>query len=73
MPPAAADAPDPGLYGPDSEAWRLNREAMLLLGSRSAGAAAPDRASRGRGRGQRPLRLPGGSRGAGWRAPCAAT
>jgi uncharacterized protein (DUF2236 family) len=24
---------DPGLYGPDSEAWRLNREAMLLLGA----------------------------------------
>ena len=22
-----------GLYGPDSEAWRLNREAMLLLGA----------------------------------------
>ena len=33
MPPAAADHPDPGLYGPDSEAWRLNREAMLLLGA----------------------------------------
>ena len=33
MPPAAADALDPGLYGPDSEAWRLNREAMLLLGA----------------------------------------
>jgi uncharacterized protein (DUF2236 family) len=33
MPPAAADSPDPGLYGPDSEAWRLNREAMLLLGA----------------------------------------
>lgn len=30
MPPTAAD---PGLYGPDSEAWRLNREAMLLLGA----------------------------------------
>jgi len=27
-----ADA-DPGLYGPRSEAWRLNREAMLLLGA----------------------------------------
>ena len=26
-------AADPGLYGPDSEAWRLNREAMLLLGA----------------------------------------
>ncbi len=26
-------APDPGIYGPDSEAWRLNREAMLLLGA----------------------------------------
>jgi uncharacterized protein (DUF2236 family) len=25
--------PDPGLYGPDSEAWRLNREAALLLGA----------------------------------------
>lgn len=25
--------PDPGLYGPRSEAWRLNREAMLLLGA----------------------------------------
>lgn len=26
-------APDPGLYGPASEAWRLNRESMLLLGA----------------------------------------
>ena len=26
-------ASDPGLYGPDSEAWRLNREATLLLGA----------------------------------------
>jgi uncharacterized protein (DUF2236 family) len=25
--------PDPGLYGPGSEAWRLNREAALLLGA----------------------------------------
>lgn len=25
--------PDPGLYGPASEAWRLNREGMLLLGA----------------------------------------
>jgi uncharacterized protein (DUF2236 family) len=25
--------PDPGLYGPASEAWRLNREAALLLGA----------------------------------------
>src|SRR6476646_4513083 len=33
MPPVAADGLDPGLYGPDSEAWRLNREAMLLLGA----------------------------------------
>ncbi len=24
---------DPGLYGPDSEAWNLNREAALLLGA----------------------------------------
>ena len=31
----AADtaATDPGLFGPDSEAWRLDREAMLLLGA----------------------------------------
>lgn len=28
---STAATPDPGLYGPDSEAWRLNREAMLLL------------------------------------------
>jgi uncharacterized protein (DUF2236 family) len=28
-----SDAADPGLYGPGSEAWRLNREAMLLLGA----------------------------------------
>ena len=26
-------APDPGLYGPASQAWRLDREAMLLLGA----------------------------------------
>jgi uncharacterized protein (DUF2236 family) len=25
--------PDAGLFGPDSEAWRLDREAMLLLGA----------------------------------------
>jgi uncharacterized protein (DUF2236 family) len=30
---APAAAPDPGLFGPDSEAWRLDREAMLLLGA----------------------------------------
>lgn len=24
---------DPGLYGPESEGWRLNREALLLLGA----------------------------------------
>ena len=29
----AGDGPDPGSYGPSSEAWRLNREAMLLLGA----------------------------------------
>jgi uncharacterized protein (DUF2236 family) len=29
----ATAAPDGGLYGPHSEAWRLNREAMLLLGA----------------------------------------
>jgi uncharacterized protein (DUF2236 family) len=29
----AAGSPDAGLYGPASEAWRLNREAMLLLGA----------------------------------------
>ena len=28
-----AEAGDPGLFGPDSEAWRLDREAMLLLGA----------------------------------------
>ena len=33
-PPGAPTAPEiDGLYGPDSEAWRLNREAMLLLGA----------------------------------------
>jgi uncharacterized protein (DUF2236 family) len=31
--PVARAAADPGLYGPGSEAWRLNREAMLLLGA----------------------------------------
>lgn len=30
---AVGDTPDGGLYGPDSEAWRLNREAMLLPGA----------------------------------------
>lgn len=30
---AGGVAPDPGLYGPGSEAWRLNRESMLLLGA----------------------------------------
>jgi uncharacterized protein (DUF2236 family) len=30
---AAAVVADGGLYGPRSEAWRLNREAMLLLGA----------------------------------------
>jgi uncharacterized protein (DUF2236 family) len=29
----APSEPDPGLSGPGSEAWRLNREAMLLLGA----------------------------------------
>ena len=29
----AASGADAGLYGPASEAWRLNREAMLLLGA----------------------------------------
>ena len=33
MNPADDIALDPGLYGPASEAWRLNREAMLLLGA----------------------------------------
>src|SRR3954453_12480161 len=35
MPPARINAVDDarGLYGPASEAWRLNREAMLLLGA----------------------------------------
>jgi uncharacterized protein (DUF2236 family) len=32
--PGAPTTPEiEGLYGPDSEAWRLNREAMLLLGA----------------------------------------
>ena len=31
--PGSPESPDPGLYGPASEAWRLNREAMLLLGA----------------------------------------
>jgi uncharacterized protein (DUF2236 family) len=30
---ANGSAPDPGLYGPTSVAWDLNREAMLLLGA----------------------------------------
>jgi uncharacterized protein (DUF2236 family) len=32
-PARAREDRDPGRYGPDSEAWRLNREAMLLLGA----------------------------------------
>jgi uncharacterized protein (DUF2236 family) len=31
--PGAITRADPGLFGPDSEAWRLDREAMLLLGA----------------------------------------
>lgn len=31
--PAPDPAPDAGLYGPASQAWLLNREAMLLLGA----------------------------------------
>ena len=30
---SASSAGDPGLFGPDSEAWRFDREAMLLLGA----------------------------------------
>lgn len=33
IPSGPTTPPDPGLYGPGSEAWRLNREAMLLLGA----------------------------------------
>jgi uncharacterized protein (DUF2236 family) len=33
MTPAPDAPPDHGLYGPRSEAWRLNRESMLLLGA----------------------------------------
>ena len=33
VPPDRTIGGDPGLYGPSSEAWRLNREAMLLLGA----------------------------------------
>ena len=29
----AGPTPDPGLFGPRSEAWKLDREAMLLLGA----------------------------------------
>jgi uncharacterized protein (DUF2236 family) len=32
-PAGAGEDRDPGRYGPESEAWRLNREAMLLLGA----------------------------------------
>jgi uncharacterized protein (DUF2236 family) len=32
-PVADGEPPDPGLYGPGSEAWRLNREALMLLGA----------------------------------------
>ena len=32
-PEVRAQPGDPGLYGPTSEAWRLNRESMLLLGA----------------------------------------
>ncbi len=32
-PVAGQHGPDPGLFGPGSEAWRLDREAMLLLGA----------------------------------------
>src|SRR6476646_9061202 len=31
--PGSPSGADAGLYGPSSEAWRLNREAMLLLGA----------------------------------------
>jgi uncharacterized protein (DUF2236 family) len=31
--PRMTDDADPGLYGPESEGWRLNREALLLLGA----------------------------------------
>ena len=33
MTPTPDAPPDHGLYGPGSEAWRLNRESMLLLGA----------------------------------------
>jgi len=32
-PAGRALTPDAGIFGPDSEAWRLNREAVLLLGA----------------------------------------
>jgi uncharacterized protein (DUF2236 family) len=32
-PGGALSTPDPGLFGPQSEAWKLDREAMLLLGA----------------------------------------
>ena len=31
--PDGPATPDPGLFGPQSEAWKLDREAMLLLGA----------------------------------------
>ena len=49
----------PGCTARASEAWRLNREAMLLLGAGPAGAPAPARPSGGRRRRGRPLRFPG--------------
>src|SRR5512146_59063 len=33
VPPVGASSGDPGLFGPGSEAWRLDREAVLLLGA----------------------------------------
>jgi uncharacterized protein (DUF2236 family) len=33
VPPVDTQRADPGMFGPDSEAWRLDREAMLLLGA----------------------------------------
>ena len=61
LPPGAATPGrrDPGLYGPDSRGVAAQSRGDAPARGRAAGAAAPDRASAGRGRRQRPQRLPG--------------
>ena len=44
-----ADAPDPGLYGPDSVTWRVHADpSMALAGLRALLVAAKDATHRGR-------------------------